>query len=265
MYYLFSATWRPFKLYCFNKEMEVYHTNLLNNPWSISKLFKAARPGWSVHMQAVTHGDHSRNCSTRCLPMIELDPKSYTYVYSTLKFITVEVNRLNIEVSIVTFDQCLWIKATEVICAKSGQFQNIVIRLDGFHTLMSFLGSIGELMSASRLQEVMETIYAPNAVSHNMTVKSFDRAMRAYLLIAAALFAILVSDGLPCELPSDYIKVDLTELSEESLKTDPVNSDLQELITLQTCEFTGRKEKYYQIAKQNWKVVDYVYDYGRYC
>ena len=51
---------------------------------------------------------------------IDLEPISHTCVYSTLKFITSEAFRLNMEAPIVTFDQCLWIKATEVICAKSG-------------------------------------------------------------------------------------------------------------------------------------------------
>ena len=81
-----------------------------------------------------------------------------------------------------------------------------------------FFGSIGEWMRASGLQEVMETIYAPNAVSHMMTVKAFARAMRAHLLIAAALFAILVSERLSCELPYNYIKIELTELPEEPWK-----------------------------------------------
>ena len=87
-------------------------------------------------------------------------------------------------------------------------------------------------MSASDLQEVMETICAPNVVSHMMTVKAFARDMRAHLLIAEALLAISVSESLPCELPYDYIKEDFTELREESMEIDTVNIDLRELITL---------------------------------
>ena len=65
-----------------------------------------------------------------------------------------------------------------------------------------------------------------------MTVKAFARAMHAHLLIAAALFILSVSESPPSELPSDYITVDLTVLPEESMKTDTVISDFQELITL---------------------------------
>ena len=44
--------------------------------------------------------------------------------------------------------------------------QNVVLRLGGFHTEMSFLGCIGHLMAASGLQELLEMIYASNAVVH---------------------------------------------------------------------------------------------------
>ncbi len=37
---------------------------------------------------------------------------------------------------------------------------------------MSFLGSIGHLMAASGLQEVLELIYAPNAVIHMLSGKA---------------------------------------------------------------------------------------------
>ena len=122
-------------------------------------------------------------------------------------------------------------------------FENVVIRLGGFHTLISFLGSIGELMSASGLQEVMETIYAPNPVSHMMTGKAFDCAMRGHLLVAAAFFTILVSESLPCELPCDYIKVDLTGLSAkstENMEIETLNPDLQELISLHDALYDGK-------------------------
>jgi hypothetical protein len=49
-----------------------------------------------------------------------------------------------------------------------------IVRLRGFHTEMSFLGSVGFLMNNSGLAEVLETVYAPAAVVHMLSGKAVD-------------------------------------------------------------------------------------------
>ncbi|KAK3918977.1 DegV domain-containing protein MG450 [Frankliniella fusca] len=55
----------------------------------------------------------------------------------------------------VTFDQPLYWKATEIVLASpaNSQLRNIIVRLCGFHLLLSFMGSIGHLMSGSGLED----------------------------------------------------------------------------------------------------------------
>ena len=65
--------------------------------------------------------------------------------------------------------------------------RKIVLRLGGVHTEMSFLGCIGSLMAGSGLKEILEMIYAPNAVEHILTGKAIARAVRAHLLVDAAV------------------------------------------------------------------------------
>ena len=48
----------------------------------------------------------------------------------------------------------------------------MIVRLGAFHVEMSFLGSIGHLMAGSDLREVLELIYASNAVDYIMTGKA---------------------------------------------------------------------------------------------
>ena len=52
-----------------------------------------------------------------------------------------------------------------------------VLRLGAFHTQMSFLGSIGHIMKGSGLQEVLEPIYADNAVSHILSGEAVQGAI----------------------------------------------------------------------------------------
>ena len=87
---------------------------------------------------------------------------------------------LNVVTPCVTFDQPLWFKLMEIIVSKS---LPIVSRLCGFHTLMSFLGSIGQRMGGSGLNAVLETIYGKNAVDHIITGKAISIAIRSNFLL----------------------------------------------------------------------------------
>ena len=57
--------------------------------------------------------------------------------------------------------------------------RSVILRLGGFHILMSFLGSIGHLMAGTGLQELLEVIFAGNTVSHILSGKAVARAIRA--------------------------------------------------------------------------------------
>lgn len=79
--------------------------------------------------------------------------------------------------------------------------RKVIVRLGAFHAEMSFLGSIGHLMAGSGLREVLELIYASNAVDYIMTGKAISRAVRAHLIVDAALNALLYSEALEVPVP----------------------------------------------------------------
>ncbi len=131
------------------------------------------------------------------LPIIDLNPSDETCIYSTLIYIQRQAERLNIPTPCITFDQPLWLKAVEIIKAKS---MNIVCRLGGFHTMMSFMGSIGSMMKGSGLEEALETVHGPNAVVHMISGKAVSRALRGHFLVEAALVNKLMLAVLPCQV-----------------------------------------------------------------
>ena len=92
----------------------------------------------------------------------------------------------------------------------------MLLRLGGFHTEMSFIGSIGHLMAGSGLQELLETIYANNAVTHILTRKAVQRAFRGLLLVDSALSVVVVSDEFNVKAPSIATAQDITEMEDES-------------------------------------------------
>ena len=60
---------------------------------------------------------------------------------------------------------------------------------------MSFLGSIGNLMACSGIQEILQVVYASNTVNHMLSVKAVSRALRGHLLVDIALHTILLADA----------------------------------------------------------------------
>ena len=135
-------------------------------------------------MQHVSTGSHTGTANVLFLPIIDLKSSDESCIYSTLKFIQSQAGRLNIETPVITFDQPLWIKAVEIIRAKSS---NIFCTLGGFHMMMSFSGSIGFVMNGSGLSDVLETAYDPKAISHMMSGKTVSRAIRGHFLVDSSL------------------------------------------------------------------------------
>ena len=67
---------------------------------------------------------------------------------------------------------------------------------------MSVLGSIGHLMAGSGLQELLEVVFAVNAVRYMLTGKAISRAVRGHMLVDAALNTILVAKAYYIPLPT---------------------------------------------------------------
>lgn len=147
-------------------------------------------------MQMVQDGDHPGKSSFIFLPMIDLSASDVSCIYSTLKFVCCQALKNNVA-PIVTFDQPLYIKALAIISSETvdNDLKKVVLRLGTFHHQMSFMGTIGYLMSGSGFQEMLEVPFAPNAVVHILSGKAYARAVRAHLLTDAALNAVLTAEA----------------------------------------------------------------------
>ncbi|CAG2238772.1 unnamed protein product [Mytilus edulis] len=111
---------------------------------------------------------------------------------------------------------------------------------------MSFVGGIGHLMEGSGITELLETVYAPNAVTHMTSGKAIARAVRAHFLIDTALTSIILSHiygiPLPDEIenetgtndinPANYINTDSTDINADDLSDELHEADamLDELL-----------------------------------
>lgn len=184
--------------------------------WKLSLVLgKGSRPAWSGMMKMLNSGDHPGQSSVIFLPMIDMDPGDLTCIYSTLHFVCSHAVRYGVT-PILTFDQPLWWKAMSIIESEASDspLKSIILRLGGFHVLMSFLGAIGYLMSGSGLEGILELVYAPNTVPKMLEGKAIARAIRGHFLVDGALNTLLAAKTFQIDLPIPSSAVDIENLSE---------------------------------------------------
>ena len=136
------------------------------------------------HITSHVKDGYSKSTVTM-LPLFHLQPSNETRIYSTLLFVKNQPKYLNVDVPCITFDQPLWYQANKIINDKN---LNMVCCLGGFHTLMSFLGSIGDYMAVPGIEQALALVYTPNAVNSLLTGKAYARVTRGHFLLDSALF-----------------------------------------------------------------------------
>ena len=172
--------------------------------WDISLLFDSeTRTSWAGTIQSVLQDDHPGKLSVLFLPMTYMNPSDNTCFYSTLKFLSEHAQKHNVQTTIVTFDQPLWWKAYNLIQTEpvGSAIRNVIVRIGGLHTEMSYIDAMGHLMAESGLKELLELLYASNAVAHILTGKAISRSVRGLFLVDAALNALLYASALQVPIP----------------------------------------------------------------
>ena len=164
-------------------------------------------PFWSGFMQIVNSNVKYAKSQIIILPFINHDPNNLSTIYTALCFAEKLIDQYGLGVFPVTFDQPLYAKAREIV-ESSTDIRKLFVRLGGFHLLMSYQGSIGYVMSGSGLENLWETVYAPNTVAHMLTGHAYARALRAHLLSSAAVLSLLL------DRPGAMNGVDLDQLRE---------------------------------------------------
>ena len=159
--------------------------------WASSYIFKSMCPSWSGYMSASFNDQPLPKSSVTMLPIIDLHATDPSALYSLLLYLIDQSNKLNIQVACVTFDQQLYIKAYEIVASKK---LKIFVCLGGFYQLMSFLGSVGNLMGGYGLDKALETVYVPVTIGHMFTGKAYSRSVRGHLLCATAVQTLLMEE-----------------------------------------------------------------------
>ncbi|XP_076040412.1 glutamate--cysteine ligase isoform X1 [Oratosquilla oratoria] len=150
--------------------------------WLLGKWQKNAEcPGWNGYMEKCTAHFPYDVSQISYLPFTNAPPTNYDTIYTVLNQAVEKCNELKQQSCFVTFDQPLYIKARDIveICGQDSHLNNVIVRLGGFHLLMSFMGAIGFIMNGSGIKELFSTVYASTSVEKMLTGHAYARALRA--------------------------------------------------------------------------------------
>lgn len=164
--------------------------------WLYGKTLNSeSMPGWNGFMEEATDGRQFSRSKIIFLPFIRAPPTDYSTVLTSLIKASSHSAAHGQKTTFVTFDQPLFIKARDIV--ESGMYPEVscvVVRLGGFHLLLSFMGCIGMIMAGSGLKELLMTIYAGNSVDKLLHGHAYSRAVRAHILANLTLAGIILDE-----------------------------------------------------------------------
>ncbi|GBP43083.1 hypothetical protein EVAR_96345_1 [Eumeta japonica] len=145
---------------------------------SIVKTKSYPPPRWNGYLEQLTKNNTNFSTSQVIfLPFIDNPVSNEDTIDTTLRCAVNIAKSHGQKTCVNTFDQLLYSKAREMIGASdaNSELSNVIVKLGGFHMLMSFLGSIGYIMDGSGLEEALDKIYAENSVDKMLNGHAYAR------------------------------------------------------------------------------------------
>ena len=127
------------------------------------------------------------------MPLIGMTPSDPDTIMTALRQAQQITSYRGQDYVMFTADLQLYRVAVNILWFYPEQFDNLVLRLGGIHTEMSFIGSIDSLMTERGLFELLESTFA--GVQNMMTGKMFPQNMRALRIVAEELLSPILTGG----------------------------------------------------------------------
>ena len=109
-------------------------------------------PSWSRFNQTVVSQEQHDISRIEILHFVHHNPNQHDTISLALMYVQKLAEKHKIDICRVTVDQHLCIEAAEFVHS-SENINKVVVRLEGFHLVMSYMGAIGHIMSRCGLQD----------------------------------------------------------------------------------------------------------------
>ena len=171
-------------------------------------------------------------------------------------------------ITIFTNDQQLYRVAVNVKWVYPERFTQFIPRLGGMHTLMSFIGCVGNLMAESGLEDVMKSAFG--GVAHMLGGKKFPQNFRALRLVTEEVLRSSVAQAESHEDLMDTLETKATKSMTTQLWVQNlvkpvfimmafVRAEREGDRTLHLCHCKRRSRDAAQEGPMEWHMVGYVH------
>ena len=116
-----------------------------------------------------------RNC--RSIPAA---PTDMDVVYTMLCNVHRMLSKLNQNHQVLTVDEGIYEIAKEGQWEVSPQFEDMIIRLGGFHRAKKFLGVIGRCMEESGIEQILEELFGTSQISSILKGSKYNRGIAGH-------------------------------------------------------------------------------------
>lgn len=115
----------------------------------------------------------------------------YSTIYTLLKTVK-EMSKQLQSTAVITFDLAIYSKAKEIHWRYPEVFQDLVIRLGGFHIAVNYLALIGKMFQESGLEDVFieSGFYGSSSTMALLQGKSYNCGVRGHKLMMEALLRL---------------------------------------------------------------------------
>ena len=131
--------------------------------------------------------------TTVYLPLTDMKPADPTTLKTSIMRAKKVCEDHGQSICVYTCDEQLYRISLFVLFDQPGLFKNFFLRLGGMHLIMSYVGSIGTLMSGSGLEKILERVFG--GVQKMLKGKKFPENVRALRLLTEELLRMFFIDS----------------------------------------------------------------------
>ena len=174
-------------LLCQTLSDEQIRMRLINQAWILARSTSVKHfdlsvqhvPGWTGFNVTIS----SRMSLPRTVGNCRSIPAAPTYIdiiYTMLYNVPKMLSKLNQNHQVLTIDEGTYETAKEVQWKVSPQFEDMIIRLEGFHRAKNFLGVIGRRMEETGIEQILEELFGPSQISSILKGSKYNRGIAAH-------------------------------------------------------------------------------------
>ena len=175
--------------------------------WAICRgLFNStcSVPDWNGWISMTTSADDTKQSTVGYMKPIMHPITDSATVQQCLQTSMQVTEKLGQSFTFVTFDYAAARIAYNIIWDRPSRYSNVVIHMGAFHTMRSYMGALGKMMSGSGFEDVLieAGVVASGSISQIMNGSHYNRAMRVHQHMADAVERLLL-DRFLTDMPLD--------------------------------------------------------------